>query len=78
MMCLLLFSLVMEMIPGMSNLLQGQKGDAGTQKIKSYMTIMDSMTDEGPLSFLFSFSFIESTLHVMRLLRCDCYRLFLL
>jgi signal recognition particle subunit SRP54 len=37
---------VIEMIPGMSNLLQGQKGDAGTQKIKSYMTIMDSMTDE--------------------------------
>eukprot|EP01120_Amphizonella_sp_Union-15-10_P008405 TRINITY_DN3013_c0_g1_i1.p1 TRINITY_DN3013_c0_g1~~TRINITY_DN3013_c0_g1_i1.p1 ORF type:complete len:482 (-),score=102.00 TRINITY_DN3013_c0_g1_i1:58-1305(-) len=36
---------VLEMLPGFGNLLQGQKGDAGSQKIKAYMTIMDSMTD---------------------------------
>ena len=35
----------MEMIPGMSQLLQG-KGDAGQQKIKAYLAIMDSMTSE--------------------------------
>lgn len=36
---------VMEKIPGFSQLLQG-KGDTGTQKIKSYLTIMDSMTSQ--------------------------------
>jgi signal recognition particle subunit SRP54 len=36
---------VMEMLPGMSQLMAG-KGDAGTQKVKAYLTIMDSMTDE--------------------------------
>lgn len=38
---------VMEMLPGMSNLMQNVKGDVGQTKIKAYMTIMDSMTDEG-------------------------------
>jgi signal recognition particle subunit SRP54 len=38
---------VMEMIPGLSNLPQGPNGaDLGQAKLKSYMTIMDSMTDE--------------------------------
>jgi len=39
---------VMEMLPdtGLNQLLKGAKGDAGHQKIKSYMTIMDSMTDQ--------------------------------
>jgi len=37
---------VMEMLPGFGNLLQGAKGEAGNAKVKSYMTIMDSMTDE--------------------------------
>ncbi len=37
----------MEMLPGMSNLMQNVKGDVGQTKIKAYMTIMDSMTDEG-------------------------------
>jgi signal recognition particle subunit SRP54 len=37
---------VMEMLPGMSNLMQNVKGDVGQTKIKAYMTIMDSMTDE--------------------------------
>jgi signal recognition particle subunit SRP54 len=36
----------MEMLPGMSNLMQNVKGDVGQTKIKAYMTIMDSMTDE--------------------------------
>lgn len=36
---------VMEKIPGFSQLLQG-KGDVGTQKIKRYMVIMDSMTEK--------------------------------
>jgi len=39
------FFVVMEMIPGMGQLMQG-KGDQGQQKIKAYMTIMDSMTAE--------------------------------
>jgi len=41
-------SQVMEMLPdtGLSQLLKGAKGDAGHQKIKSYMTIMDSMNDQ--------------------------------
>jgi len=40
---------VIGMLPmdtGLNQLLKGAKGDAGHQKIKSYMTIMDSMTDE--------------------------------
>jgi signal recognition particle subunit SRP54 len=38
---------VMEMIPGLSSLPQGPNGaDLGQAKLKSYMTIMDSMTDE--------------------------------
>lgn len=36
---------VMEMIPGIGQLMQG-KGDVGQQKIKAWLTIMDSMTDE--------------------------------
>lgn len=36
---------VMEKIPGFGQLLQG-KGDVGTQKIKRYMVIMDSMTEK--------------------------------
>jgi len=41
-------SQVLEMLPdnGLSQLLKGAKGDAGHLKIKSYMTIMDSMTDQ--------------------------------
>jgi len=40
---------VIGMLPmdtGLGQLLKGTKGDAGHQKIKAYMTIMDSMTDE--------------------------------
>jgi len=40
---------VIEMLPmetGLNQLLKGAKGEAGHLKIKSYMTIMDSMTDE--------------------------------
>eukprot|EP01122_Echinamoeba_exundans_P011391 TRINITY_DN4519_c0_g2_i1.p1 TRINITY_DN4519_c0_g2~~TRINITY_DN4519_c0_g2_i1.p1 ORF type:complete len:455 (-),score=136.77 TRINITY_DN4519_c0_g2_i1:69-1433(-) len=38
-------SKVMEMIPGLGEMMQG-KGDAGQQTIRAWMTIMDSMTDE--------------------------------
>jgi len=40
---------VIGMLPmetGLNQLLKGAKGESGHQKIKSYMTIMDSMTDE--------------------------------
>jgi len=40
---------VLGMLPmdtGLGQLLKGAKGDAGHQKIKAYMTIMDSMNDE--------------------------------
>jgi len=37
---------VMEMLPGMSNILKEGAGRDSTQKVKNYMTIMDSMTDE--------------------------------
>jgi signal recognition particle subunit SRP54 len=40
---------VIDMLPmdtGLHQLLKGSKGESGHQKIKSYMTIMDSMTDE--------------------------------
>ncbi len=47
---------VMEMLPGMGNLLKEGAGRDSSKKIKSYMTIMDSMTDEGkfplPLYYL--------------------------
>lgn len=47
---------VMENLPGMSNLLkQGNlKGLDSNQKIKVYMTIMDSMTDAGIYFIIFS------------------------
>jgi hypothetical protein len=38
---------VMEMLPGMGSILKEGAGRDSSQKIKSYMTIMDSMTDEG-------------------------------
>jgi len=39
---------VMEMLPGMGNILKDQgAGRDSSQKIKGYMTIMDSMTDKG-------------------------------
>lgn len=49
-------SKVMENMPGMSNLLkQGNlKGVDSNQKVKIFMTIMDSMTDKG-LFFFFYF-----------------------
>jgi signal recognition particle subunit SRP54 len=37
---------VMEMLPGMGSILKEGAGRDSSQKIKSYMTIMDSMTDE--------------------------------
>jgi signal recognition particle subunit SRP54 len=37
---------VMEMMPGMSNIMPQLKGNDGNQKIKIMMTIMDSMTDD--------------------------------
>jgi len=40
---------VIGMLPmdtGLGQFLKGAKGDVGHQKIKAYMTIMDSMTDE--------------------------------
>jgi len=41
-------SQVMDMLPdtGLNHLLKGTNGDAGHQKIKQFMTIMDSMTDQ--------------------------------
>lgn len=36
---------LMEKLPGMGQLMQG-KGDEGTKRIKSFLVIMDSMTDE--------------------------------
>lgn len=46
--CILLGQ-VLDMLPdtGLNHLLKGGSGEAGHQKIKSYMTIMDSMTDQG-------------------------------
>ena len=38
---------VMEMLPGMSNILKEGAGRDSSRKVKNYMTIMDSMTDEG-------------------------------
>lgn len=37
---------LMEKLPGMGQLMAGKSGDEGTKKIKSYLVIMDSMTDE--------------------------------
>lgn len=41
-------SQMLEMLPdtGFNHLLKGASGDAGQAKLKSYMVIMDSMTDE--------------------------------
>eukprot|EP01090_Pellita_catalonica_P002701 TRINITY_DN12274_c0_g1_i2.p1 TRINITY_DN12274_c0_g1~~TRINITY_DN12274_c0_g1_i2.p1 ORF type:complete len:476 (+),score=100.39 TRINITY_DN12274_c0_g1_i2:95-1522(+) len=36
---------VMEMLPGMSNILKAGAGRDSTQKVRNFMTIMDSMTD---------------------------------
>jgi len=41
---------VMEMLPGMGSILKEGAGRDSSQKIKSYMTIMDSMTDEGKIA----------------------------
>lgn len=43
---MLTITIVIEMIPGMSNLPQ-MAGDQGQKKLKSFLTIMDSMTNEG-------------------------------
>jgi signal recognition particle subunit SRP54 len=52
-----LLTLVMQMLPGFNNMPLLQGGD-GTAKLKAYITIMDSMTDEGTPSVLLPSSFL--------------------
>ena len=44
---------VMEMMPGMNNLMPHLKGDEGNKRIKIMINILDSMTDEGKFFILF-------------------------
>lgn len=39
-------SQIVDKIPGMEQLMQGNNGEQGTNKIKSFLVIMDSMTDQ--------------------------------
>jgi signal recognition particle subunit SRP54 len=40
---------VMEMMPGMNNILPQLKGVDGSAKVKAMLNILDSMTDDGDL-----------------------------
>jgi signal recognition particle subunit SRP54 len=56
------YSEVIDMLPdtGLNHLLKGGSGEAGHQKIKNYMTIMDSMTDQGMNSLVSPHAFFRT------------------
>jgi signal recognition particle subunit SRP54 len=49
----------MENFPGVANVLKGEKADLGQNKIRTFMTIMDSMTEEGNTFAAILISFID-------------------